>query len=56
MSNVSEYKWYGISCDSFEGMIDGIDSSNNNLKDSLLSELGELRGVERLVRHVANSS
>ena len=50
MSSVSECEWHGVSCDSFEGMIDGIDLSNNNLKGSLLSELGELRGVERLVR------
>ena len=56
MTSVSECEWYGVSCDSFEGMIDGIDLSNNNLKGFLLSELGELRGVERLVRYIANST
>ena len=55
MSSVSECEWHGLSCDTFEGMIDGIDLSNNNLKGSLPSELGELRGLEHLVRYIANT-
>ena len=50
MSSLHECKWHGVSCTIFEGMIDELDLSNNNVRGSLLSELGELRGLERLVR------
>ena len=50
MSNADVCDWYGVSCNIFEGMIDEIDLSNNNLSGFLPSELGELRGLESLVR------
>ena len=50
ISSAHECDWFGVTCNSFEGLVDKIDLSSNNLDGFLPSELGELRGLEYLVR------
>ena len=50
MTSAHECNWYGVSCIQYEGMIDRLDLSNNNLLGPMPSELGELRGLRHLVR------
>ena len=50
MTAAHECGWFGAFCKAHEGVIDHIDLSNNNLMGSMPSELGEIRGLECLVR------
>ena len=50
MTSVHECEWYGVSCHAHGGLVDKLDLSHNNLVGSLPPELGELRGLEHLVR------
>ena len=54
MTKAHECEWYGVQCNVYEGMVDMLDLSSNNLKGFLPSELGELRGLEYLVRFTFN--
>ena len=45
----SECNWYGIGYETLPGVINMIDMSSNNIKGSLPSEIGQLRGLERLI-------
>ena len=55
MTQEHECEWYGVSCNTYEGMVDEIDLSYNNLSGPMPPELGEMRGLERLVRFRFNS-
>jgi hypothetical protein len=50
MTSTHECNWYGVSCSTYQGIVDKIDLSKSNLTGFLPSELGELRGLEYLVR------
>jgi len=49
MTQEHECEWYGVSCNAYEGMVDEIDLSYNNLSGPMPPELGEMRGLERLI-------
>ena len=50
MTKAHECEWYGVFCNVYDGMVDKLDLSKNNLKGYMPPELGELRGLEYLVR------
>jgi len=49
MTSSSECEWFGVKCQGFAGMVDEIDLSYNNLIGSMPLELGEMRGLKRLI-------
>ena len=48
VSQEPECNWYGISCDVDESIISKIDLSSNNVKGTIISEIGELKGLEHI--------
>jgi len=48
LSDRSECQWYGISCNEY-GVVINLNLSSNNLVGPIISEIGELRGLETLI-------
>lgn len=48
ISKEPECAWYGISCEVDQNIISKINLSSNNLKGTIISEIGEVRGLKYL--------
>jgi len=48
ISQEPECTWYGISCEVDQNIISKVNLSSNNLKGTIISEIGEFRGLEYL--------
>ena len=46
MCNEDQCKWYGISCDNYDGIVSKLILPSNNLDGTLPTEIRELKGLE----------